>query len=77
MKPHCTTTRSNTREQPKDEAPETEDDILERMIILSTPAEAKKAAIQVIEAKNQVRFSAETKPTQQEKTQQIEKPATT
>jgi hypothetical protein len=50
-KPQGTTTGLSTREQPRDEAPETEDDILERMIILSTPAEAKKAAIQVIEAK--------------------------
>jgi hypothetical protein len=50
-KPQGTTAGVSTRDQPRDEAPETEDDILERMIILSTPADAKKAALQVIEAK--------------------------
>jgi hypothetical protein len=50
--------KSTTRKQPVEDAPETEDDILERMVILSKPAEAKKAAIQVIEAQKQkqVRF---------------------
>ena len=44
-KPTRTTTRSTTRNPIIEDAPETEEDILERMIILSTPAEAKKAAI--------------------------------
>ena len=55
-KPTSNASRSTTRKQLVDDAPETEDDILERMVILSKPAEAKKAAIQVIEAKKQVRF---------------------
>jgi hypothetical protein len=55
-KTQCTTTRGSTQAQPREEAPETEEDILERMIVLSQPAEAKKAAMQVIEAKKKVRF---------------------
>jgi hypothetical protein len=44
-KPTSTTSRSTIRKPIVDDAPETEDDILERMVILSKPAEAKKAAI--------------------------------
>jgi hypothetical protein len=44
-KPTNTTSKMTTRNQPVEEAPETEEDILERMVILSKPAEAKKAAI--------------------------------
>ena len=40
-----TTSRSTIRNPIEEDAPETEDDILERMVILSKPAEAKKAAI--------------------------------
>jgi hypothetical protein len=35
---------------------ESAEDILERQVLLTTPADAKKAAIQIIEAKKQVRF---------------------
>jgi hypothetical protein len=40
-----------TKEQVMEEELESEDDILERQVLLSTPAEAKKAAVQIIEAK--------------------------
>ena len=40
-----------TQEMDMEEALETEDDILERQVLLTTPAEAKKAVIQIIEAK--------------------------
>ena len=45
MKPTNTTSRVTTRQQIVEEAPETEDDILESMVILIKPAKAKKAAI--------------------------------
>jgi hypothetical protein len=35
---------------------ESAEDILERQVLLTTPADAKKAAIQIIEAKKQVQF---------------------
>jgi hypothetical protein len=35
---------------------ESAEDILERQVLLTTPADTKKAAIQIIEAKKQVRF---------------------
>jgi hypothetical protein len=37
--------KPTTRKQTVEDVPETEDDILERMVVLSKPAEAKKAAI--------------------------------
>ena len=44
-KPTSTTSRSTTRNTNVEDEPETEEDILERMVILSKPAEAKKAAL--------------------------------
>ena len=44
-KPTSTANKPTTRKQTVEDVPETEDDILERMIVLSKPAEAKKAAI--------------------------------
>jgi hypothetical protein len=39
-----------------EEALESAEDILERQVLLTTPADAKKAAVQIIEAKKLVRF---------------------
>jgi hypothetical protein len=43
--PTSTASKPTTRKQIVEDVPETEDDILERMVVLSKPAEAKKAAI--------------------------------